>query len=97
MKTLFSFRRIAIAEGISFLLLLFVAMPLKYLAEMPQPVRIVGWIHGLLFIWYLFAAVNEKILRNRSGGWLVKAAIASVLPFGPFFIDRPSGNNIASM
>ena len=52
------FRIIALAEGISFLVLLGIAMPLKYAAGNPEPVRIVGWIHGGLFVLYLIAVVR---------------------------------------
>ena len=48
-------RRIGYAEAISFLVLLGVAMPLKYLAGMPMAVKVVGWIHGVLFVAYCFA------------------------------------------
>ena len=51
-------RAVALAEGISFLVLLGVAMPLKYLADMPLAVRIAGWLHGLLFIAVLFMLSN---------------------------------------
>lgn len=82
------FRWIAIAEGLSFLLLLGVAMPLKYLADMPLGVRIVGSVHGGLFILYILAAFRAA----RADGWsfkrLVVALVASVLPFGPFVIDH---------
>ena len=53
-KQLKLFMKISIAEGISFLLLLLIAMPLKYLADLPLAVKYVGWLHGLLFIIYLF-------------------------------------------
>ncbi len=75
-------------EGYSFLLLLFVAMPLKYIWEMPEWVRIVGMVHGVLFIIFgviIYLMVHEKILNGK------KAAIAfglSLLPFGTFFLEK---------
>ena len=51
-------RTIGLIEGVSFLVLLFVAMPLKYFAGMPLPVKIAGWIHGLLFIILVIALVE---------------------------------------
>ncbi|MGN6531837.1 MAG: DUF3817 domain-containing protein, partial [Ginsengibacter sp.] len=54
-KSIRQLRWIGIAEGISFLLLLGVAMPLKYLYDFPVAVKVTGWIHGLLFILYSFA------------------------------------------
>jgi integral membrane protein len=80
-------RRIGQAEGVSYLVLLGVAMPLKYLANLPEAVWAVGWIHGLLFIayaWVVFWAYGKNRLPFR---WVVWCAIASLLPFGPFVID----------
>jgi integral membrane protein len=80
-------RIVGIIEGTSFLLLLGIAMPLKYLAGMPQAVRLVGMAHGLLWILYLVAAANAAhTLRWRPSRILLVLA-ASVLPAGPFFID----------
>ena len=81
-------RRSGIAEGLSFLLLLGLAMPLKYLAGQPQAVRIVGSLHGALFIIYavmvLIAARNHKWPAKEIGLGL----LAAFLPFGPFWFDR---------
>jgi integral membrane protein len=74
-------------EGVSFLVLLGIAMPMKYLAGQPQMVSIVGAAHGALFLLYV-AAVFEVSLKLR---WPLKrvamALAASVLPFGPFVFD----------
>lgn len=75
-------------EGVSFLVLLFVAMPLKYLGDKPEAVRYVGWAHGVLFITYAavtFIAWGGGHLAQRQ---VRMAAIASLLPFGPFVIDK---------
>ena len=80
-------RWIGLLEGASFVLLLFVAMPLKYFAGMPLAVRIVGSLHGALFIAYLVAialAVRAKAWPKERAPTLV---IASLLPGGPFFVD----------
>lgn len=82
------FRWIAIAEGVSFLLLLFVAMPLKYWAGMPLAVRIVGSIHGGLFILYVAAALRAAKADKWTARQLFVALVASLLPFGPFVIDH---------
>jgi len=82
------FRRVAIAEGISFLVLLLIAMPLKYLADLPEAVKIVGWAHGILFVAFLALAYEVKSALNKDFLWLVKAFIASLLPFGTFVFDR---------
>ncbi len=80
-------RLFGILEGASFLLLLGVAMPLKYLAGQPEMVRVVGSAHGLLFVLFV-AAVAEVSVRMR---WplrrIAAALVASMVPFGPFVFD----------
>ncbi|MBM4261730.1 MAG: DUF3817 domain-containing protein [Deltaproteobacteria bacterium] len=81
-------RAVGMAEGVSFLLLLGVAMPLKYLAGMPQAVKVAGWIHGLLFMAFcvcLYVAHDERRWPLR---WTALVFVAALLPFGPFVIDR---------
>jgi len=84
---LYRLRLVGGLEGISYLLLLGVAMPLKYLAGMPAMVQVVGWIHGLLFTLFV-AAVLEVWRRLR---WppmrVLGALVAAVLPFGTFVLD----------
>ena len=81
-------RKIGIIEGISLLFLLFVAMPLKYFADMPKVVTVVGWIHGFLFILFMTVAyiVYEKL--NWPFKKLIFAFIAAFLPFGTFIFDK---------
>jgi integral membrane protein len=80
-------RTIGLIEGISFLVLLGVAMPLKYFAGLPQAVTVAGWLHGLLFITFCIALTQAQQEAKwtvwRTGGVL----IAALLPFGPFVID----------
>ena len=82
------FHAIAVAEGYSFLLLLFIAMPLKYMAGMPKAVTLAGSIHGALFIAYAIAAVflftHAKWPMSRIPGLFY----AAVLPFGTFVLER---------
>ncbi|MBC8046331.1 MAG: DUF3817 domain-containing protein [Fimbriimonadaceae bacterium] len=82
------FRTIAICEGISFLVLLCIAMPLKYFANFPQAVLIVGWLHGFLFITYMFAGLDVKMTHNWSLKKTFLAVVASIIPFGPFILDK---------
>jgi len=81
-------RFIALAEAISYLVLLGVAMPLKYLAHLPEPVKYTGWVHGVLFVLFC-AALLHATLRTR---WSLMFAglifVASLIPFAPFFLDR---------
>jgi len=81
------FRIIGLLEGVSYLLLLGVAMPLKYLAGEPMAVRYVGMAHGIFFILYLLAAV--PVALQFCWGWrtLALVVLASLLPGGPFVFD----------
>lgn len=82
------FLPVSLAEGISFLVLLLIAMPLKYFAGFPQAVMVVGMLHGLLFIAYVVLAL---LVRNElSWGFrrLLWVLILSVLPAGAFFAER---------
>jgi integral membrane protein len=82
------FRLVAFLEGVSFLVLLFIAMPLKYFADMPLAVRIVGMAHGVLFIAY---ALLVALLLARGTFSFARAAWAmlmSLVPFGTFVLDR---------
>lgn len=82
------FRKIAFIEGLSYLLLLFVAMPLKYIWMIPEPVKYTGWAHGMLFMAYvvlLFAcAFTYKWTLIRTAGYF----LASLLPFLPFVVEK---------
>lgn len=82
------FRKIAFAEGISFLVLLLIAMPLKYWAGFPLAVTIVGGLHGILFIAFIVLAWEVKQKYKRSWGWLFKAGLASILPFGTIYMEK---------
>jgi len=74
-------------EGWSFLVLLGVAMPLKYFADWPLGVRVVGMAHGGLFMLYLAAALQAALEHDwpwKRTAWVL---VASVLPAGPFVVD----------
>lgn len=81
-------RLVGMLEGVSFLVLLGIAMPLKYLMDMPMAVRVTGMIHGVLFLLFLlviFQAWGNKALTTKQSAL---AFLASLIPFGPFIIDR---------
>ncbi|WP_242920578.1 DUF3817 domain-containing protein [Pontibacter liquoris] len=80
-------RIIGTLEGISYLVLLGIAMPLKYWADMPVFVKYTGWAHGLLFMLFLAAVANAALARRWSARKVLMALVASVLPFGPFILD----------
>lgn len=89
MKKVFHwFRKVAFAEGISFLVLLFIAMPLKYLAHQPLAVTVVGGMHGILFVAFVILAREVKSEYKKDFNWLVKAGLASIIPFGTFYMDK---------
>ena len=78
-------------EGISFLLLLFVAMPLKYFAGYPLAVTVAGGLHGLLFLaylWFIIACLLEKSISFRQA---ISAFLLGFLPTGTFFLKRILG------
>jgi integral membrane protein len=86
--TLSALRVIGNIEGISYLVLLGIAMPLKYLAGMPMAVRVTGTIHGILFVAFCWALVRVWIDRRWSFGKVTMAFVSSLLPFGTFVLDR---------
>ena len=82
------FRKVSIAEGWSSLLLLGIAMPLKYIWGYPLAVKLVGWAHGVLFVAYGVIALKTAREEGWTPAFLFGALVASVLPFGPFIFDR---------
>ena len=81
-------RGIGVLEGISFLLLLGIAMPLKYLAGKPEAVSVVGMAHGVLFVLYGLALLHVKLAHRWSVRKALRPFLAAFVPFGPFLIDR---------
>ena len=82
-----TFRIIAFLEGISYLLLLFIAVPLKYWGGDEQYVKLLGMPHGLLFISYIILAFLIKENENWGIKDLGIVLLASILPFGTFYMD----------
>jgi integral membrane protein len=81
-------RLIGFIEGVSFLVLLLIAMPLKYYLGFPMAVKITGWIHGVLFILYI-AAVLLAIKAMQWNWFSVLLALgASLIPIGTFVLDK---------
>lgn len=80
-------RVIGFWEGVSFLVLLGIAMPLKYFAGEPGAVRVVGMAHGILFMLYVWAAVQTALDRDWTWQRTGLVLLASVLPAGPFVVD----------
>lgn len=88
LKKLLRFRIISLSEGVSLVVLLFMAMPLKWIFGMPKMVNYIGWVHGILFILYVLFLFPT----SRSLQWTFRttflALMAAMLPFGPFLFDR---------
>lgn len=80
-------RILAFTEGVSFLILLFVTMPLKYGFGMPEPNKVFGMVHGLLFVLYVLAVIQATIEWNWSMKKMGLALLASIVPFGTFWAD----------
>lgn len=78
----------AILEGISYLLLLFIAMPLKYMYDMPFAVRIAGSAHGLLFVVFMVLLAVVYLRNTMTLKQCVAGFIASLIPFGAFVFDH---------
>ena len=80
-------RLTGIIEGLSFIILLAIAMPLKYMAGKPGMVSIVGMAHGVLFLLYIFLTLMAKFQYPWSWKKILLLWIASVVPFGTFYAD----------
>lgn len=81
-------RKAALVEGLSYLILLGIAMPLKYVLDLPLAVTLVGWIHGVLFVWLCVLILVAMIRAGLSFGRATAVFIASLLPFGPYVLDK---------
>lgn len=88
MKEIKAFRLVALFEGISLIMLLFLAMPLKYMAGKPEMVQIVGMAHGLLFVAYAAFGLYLTIERKWGFTYGLKLFLASLFPFGTFIMDK---------
>ncbi|MCC8438553.1 DUF3817 domain-containing protein [Brevibacillus sp. M2.1A] len=81
------FRIIGFIEGISYLILLGIAMPLKYYLDAPATVKVVGLLHGWLFLLYILALAHVAFKKRWSILKVIGAFIASLIPFGNFVLD----------
>lgn len=83
-----SFRILSLLEGISFLLILFVTMPLKYLMDNGMPNKVIGMAHGFLFLGYIVMAIMMKERMKWNNKTLGIVLLCSVIPFGTFWMDK---------
>jgi integral membrane protein len=82
------FRIVGYLEGTSYVLLLFVAVPIKYYADDPQLVKLLGMPHGLLFVTYVIMSIINSRIFNWSDNKTFQILISSILPFGTYYIDK---------
>ena len=82
------FRFIAFLEGLSYLLLLFVATPVKYILGDPSYVKLLGMPHGVLFMAYIVFSVFMSFKQKWSIKVLLVVLLASIIPFGAFYVDK---------
>lgn len=82
------FKYVAIVEGLSFLIILAITMPLKYMYDMPMPNKVAGMLHGVLFIAYVYGVFLVKDKLKWSTKEVFIALLASIIPFGTFYVDK---------
>jgi len=82
------FKLVSLLEGVSYILLLFIAVPLKYWGGNEQYVKLLGMPHGLLFVGYIILAFLIKDDENWTSNDFGIVLISSVLPFGTFYINK---------
>lgn len=82
------FRIVSFLEGISYLLLLFVAVPIKYVNGNPEYVKMLGMPHGLLFMLYIVLAIVLKKEMKWNTKSLAIILACAVIPFGTFYVDK---------
>ena len=82
------YRLTAFLEGVSYILLLLIAVPIKYLLNEALFVKILGMPHGILFILYILFSIIAKIKYNWNFRKFLVISIASLVPFGTFYIDK---------
>jgi integral membrane protein len=87
-KLLRNLRYSGIVEGISFLVLLLFAMPMKYIFHKPEFVLVIGWIHGALFVTYAYFVIRAWIVRKWTFKKAFRIGIASIIPLGTFYTDK---------
>ncbi len=88
MGTVALFKKVGILEGVSFLLLLGVAMPLKYMMDMPMAVKYTGWAHGVLFVAYMILLFLAADAKKWGFKMIALGFVAALIPFGPFIFHK---------
>jgi integral membrane protein len=89
-------RRVGKLEAVSFLVLLGIAMPLKYVAHWPMAVKVVGWAHGVLFVWFVISLWRARRQAHLPWAQTIGIFVAALVPFGPLLIDGRLAREAAS-
>ena len=82
------FRIVSLLEGVSYLLLLFIATPIKYIQNNPEYVKLLGMPHGILFMLYVVLAIVIQKQMKWDNKTLGIVLLASIIPFGTFYVDK---------
>ena len=77
----------SILDAVSYLILLCIAMPMKYMLDIPEGVELMGPIHGFLFIMLIYSIITRLYMKVINFKWAVIIGVASVIPALPFFLD----------
>ena len=88
MSELKKFKLINKIEGISFLILLFIAMPMKYMFDIPMATKIAGMAHGVLVLAFIYQIFEAKKEAGLTWGEMGKYTLLSLIPFGSFYTDK---------
>ena len=83
-----TFRILSVLEGISFLLILFITMPLKYMFDNGAPNKVIGMAHGFLFLAYVVMAIMMKSYMKWNNKTVGIVLLCSIIPFGTFWMDK---------
>ena len=94
MSELKKFRLINKIEGISFIILLFIAMPMKYSFGYPMATKIVGMLHGVLVFAFIYQIIEAKKEAGLTGKEIALYSILSLIPFGSFYTDKELAKKI---
>lgn len=82
------FRIVSFLEGVSYILLLFIATPIKYLQDNPEYVKLLGMPHGILFMLYVVLAFVIKSEMKWDNKTFRIVLLCSIIPFGTFYMDK---------
>ena len=96
-KQLSLFGKISFLEGVSFVVLLVIAMPLKYFMDMPLAVKYVGWAHGALFVAYAYQLLYIGFSFKWKFSRILLYGVCSLLPFAPFWVEKQVKKEIATL